>query len=89
MLGQSKGFLDNLRKYCKDESKVRYFPSWAEDVYLDANVKPAPEIEYRPDLFNIVFAGNIGDAQDMPAVLKAAELLKDDTRITRVRQLKA
>lgn len=78
VLGQSKGFLDNLRRYCKDETKVRYFPSWAEDVYLDANVQPATEIEHRPDLFNIVFAGNIGDAQDMPAVLEAAELLKDD-----------
>lgn len=81
VLGQSEGFLDNLRKYCKDKSKVRYFPSWAEDVYQEGDVSPAPEIDYRPDLFNIVFAGNIGDAQDMPAVLKAAELLKNEPNI--------
>lgn len=81
VLGQSEGFLDNLRKYCKDKSKVRYFPSWAEDVYQEGDVSPAPEIDYRPDLFNIVFAGNIGDAQDMPAVLNAAEVLKNDARI--------
>ncbi len=29
----------------------------------------------------MVFAGNIGEAQDMPAVLHAAELLRDNNSI--------
>lgn len=81
VLGQSKGFLASIRKYCSDPSKIRYFPSWAEDIYADDRPAPAPEVEYRPDLFNILFAGNIGEAQDMPAVLDAAEALRHNDRV--------
>jgi glycosyltransferase involved in cell wall biosynthesis len=77
VLGQSRGFLGSIAKYCNDKAKIRYFPSWAEDVFTDAKVQPAPEIPEWADGFTVVFAGNIGDAQDMPAVLDAAERLKD------------
>jgi colanic acid biosynthesis glycosyl transferase WcaI len=76
ILGQSKGFVQQIRKYCEDDGKIKYFPSWAESVYLDESAVFAPEIEYRKDLFNVVFAGNIGEAQDFPAILDAAEKLK-------------
>jgi len=81
VLGQSRSFIGNIQKYCYDAKKIHYFPNWAEDIYQVNSISPAVEVEYRPDLFNIVFAGNIGDAQDMPAVLDAAEKLKDDIRI--------
>lgn len=48
---------------------------------MDDSVKPAPEVLEWTDGFTVVFAGNIGEAQDMPTVLDAAERLKDDTRI--------
>ena len=48
---------------------------------MDDSVKPASEVPEWIDGFTVVFAGNIGEAQDMPAVLDAAERLKDDTRI--------
>ena len=78
VLGQSRGFLGSIGKYCNDKSKIRYFPSWAEDVFTDENVQPAPEVPEMVDGFTVVFAGNIGEAQDMPAVLDAAEQLKDN-----------
>lgn len=81
VLGQSKGFLESIAKYCTDRQKIRYFPSWAEDVFTDAVVQPAAEVPVLAGVFNVVFAGNIGEAQDMPAVLDAAERLKDNTRI--------
>jgi len=81
VLGQSRGFVDSIAKYCDDKKKIRYFPSWAEDVFADENVNPAPEIPEMTDGFTVMFAGNIGEAQDMPAVLKAAELLKDKPAI--------
>ncbi len=31
--------------------------------------------------FDVMFAGNIGEAQDMPSILAAAELLRDNRRI--------
>lgn len=81
VLGQSRGFLGSIARYCDDITKIRYFPSWAEDVFMDDSVKPAPEVPEWTDGFTVVFAGNIGEAQDMPAVLDAAERLKVHTRI--------
>jgi colanic acid biosynthesis glycosyl transferase WcaI len=81
VLGQSHGFLGSIAKYCDDKAKIRYFPNWAEDVFTDSSVQPAPEVPDIPDTFTVVFAGNIGEAQDMPAVLDAAEHLKHNTGI--------
>lgn len=81
VLGQSRGFLGSIARYCDDKAKIRYFPSWAEDVFMDDSVKPAPEVPEWADGFTVVFAGNIGEAQDMPAVLDAAERLKDKAGI--------
>lgn len=81
VLGQSRGFLGSIARYCDDKAKIRYFPSWAEDVFMDDSLKPAPEVPEWTDGFTVVFAGNIGEAQDMPSVLEAAERLKYDARI--------
>lgn len=81
VLGQSRGFLGSIARYCDDKSKIRYFPSWAEDVFTDSSVQLAPEVTDTPDTFTVMFAGNIGEAQDMPAVLDAAERLKGNAGI--------
>ena len=81
VLGQSRGFLGSIARYCDDKAKIRYFPSWAEDLFMDECVKPAPEVPEWTDGFTLVFAGNIGEAQDMPTVLDAAERLKDNASI--------
>lgn len=81
VLGQSRGFMDSIGRYCDDKVKIRYFPSWAEDVFKDDSPKLAPEVPKWDDGFTVVFAGNIGEAQDMPTVLDAAERLKDNSRI--------
>lgn len=77
VLGQSRSFLVSIAHYCDDKAKIRYFPSWAEDLFMDGHVQPAPEVPEWVDGFTVVFAGNIGEAQDMSAVLDAAERLKD------------
>ncbi|MBM3336523.1 MAG: glycosyltransferase family 4 protein, partial [Betaproteobacteria bacterium] len=77
VLGQSRSFLGRIAHYCDDKIKIRYFPSWPEDLFMDGHVQPAPEVPEWVDGFTVVFAGNIGEAQDMPAVLDAAERLKD------------
>jgi len=81
VLGQSRGFLGSIAKYCSDTQKIRYFPSWAEDVFSQADLVPAPEVPVREGVFNVLFAGNIGEAQDLPAVLSAAESLKHNAAI--------
>lgn len=81
VLGQSQGFLDSIAHYCADKRKIRCFPNWAEEVYSRSNVVPAPEVPSKKDAFTIMFAGNVGEAQDFPTVLDAAEHLKYSTTI--------
>ncbi len=78
VLGQSRAFLPELRRHVKDPSRVDYLPSWSEDELAEFNGEAAPEVTVRPDLFNIVFTGNIGEAQNFPAVLDAAEALQTE-----------
>lgn len=81
ILGQSQGFLASIAKYCSDAQKIRYFPSWAEDIFSQNSMYKAPEISVRDGCFNVLFAGNVGEAQDLPTVLDAAERLKDNPNI--------
>jgi glycosyltransferase involved in cell wall biosynthesis len=81
VLGQSNAFLTNIALYCTDRKKIRYFPSWAEDVFTENEPVPAPEIAKTLGTFNILFAGNLGEAQDLPAVIQAANLLNDQVNV--------
>lgn len=82
VLGQSHGFLKNISLYCNSPSKIRYFPNWAEDgQFFSSDVVAAPEISVVDDVFTVLFAGNVGEAQDFPAVLEAAEMLKGNLSI--------
>jgi glycosyltransferase involved in cell wall biosynthesis len=56
--------------------KVKYFPNWAESIFSDESPLFAKEIQIIPGSFNVMFAGNIGESQDFPAILSAAEILK-------------
>lgn len=81
ILAQSKSFIPKIRKIAKEKTRIEYFPSWAEEIYDQEKYNPAPEVESRTDFFNVMFAGNIGDAQDFPAILNAAEILKPNKAI--------
>ena len=77
ILGQSKSFLPHIKKYTKHDS-IAYFPSWAELEFSKINDE---NFYKKKSKFNIVFTGNIGEAQDFPAILDAIELLKVDPNI--------
>ncbi len=83
VLGQSRGFEANVITYGGVASRFRYFPQWSESLFGDglANAPIAPETEAYLGTFNVLFAGNIGDAQDFPAILEAAERLKGNPGI--------
>lgn len=81
ILAQSRAFIPNIVKYAGPAARVEYFPSWAESVCDMAQVTPAAEIQAGSPAFTVMFAGNVGDAQDFPAILRAAELLKDNPAI--------
>lgn len=71
ILGQSESYLNAIRKRCSSSTKLRVFPNWAEDQF-----KIVRTVEKRNKPFNILFAGNIGDAQDFESIVLCAKLLK-------------
>lgn len=76
ILAQSKSFIPQILKYAPPTTPVVFFPNWSEKMHNSGEVKSAPEVPSAPDFFSVMFAGNIGEAQDFPAILAAAEILK-------------
>ncbi len=60
-----------------DEDKILYLPQHFEADYSEV----ADNYPEKRENINLLFAGNIGKAQDMPTIIKAAELLKDKPNI--------
>lgn len=84
ILISSKGFEKSICEKGDFKEKLIYFPNWAEDVtgktpedFNIKNLKPYDEVGN----FIILFAGNIGEAQNLDAVIEAANLLKNEKKI--------
>jgi len=78
VLGQSKSFLDGIATYCTDPDKIKYFPSWPEDIFLGPATRIEEDIAKYNGVFKVLFAGNVGAAQDFPSLIHAAEVLKNN-----------
>jgi colanic acid biosynthesis glycosyl transferase WcaI len=78
ILVQSRAFEESIRKHISKEKPLFYFPNCAEKLYqpVPINIK-SPENNEMPKGFRVMFAGNIGFAQDFETILTAANLLKD------------
>ena len=81
ILGQSRGFVPMIAKYAGPNARIEYFPNWADHFPTVHDVVPAAEVPDDPEAFNVLFAGNVGEAQDFPAILRAAELLRDRANV--------
>lgn len=76
ILAASPSFVPNIQKYLKtDKDKVKFWPQYAT-VQKEEKKKDL----FNKGDFNIVFTGNIGEAQGLDLVIEAAYKLKD-TRI--------
>ncbi len=76
---QSRAFSDSIAHYAGTRDKTRYFPGWPEPIFVDfdADQPIAHELLGFAEKFVVLFAGNIGEAQDFPAIIDAAEALRD------------
>ena len=77
ILSPSRRLEPRIASYCSAGQRIEYFPNWAESGYESASLDAASEVPARSGSFNVMFAGNIGEAQDFPSILDAAERLKD------------
>lgn len=68
-----KYFINELN-ISKGDKKLIYYPSYAESCYEDIK-------QEENDVFDLVFAGNIGPAQSVETIVEAANLLKNEKDI--------
>ena len=81
ILAQSNSFRPAIKRLADPERRVEFFPAWAEAIFSNEKIELAAEIPFSPNSFNVMFAGNIGDGQDFPSILKAAEILRLEPEI--------
>lgn len=70
----SHGYRKSINSLGDYDSKIDYFPNWI-DVSLTENQENYKTPTF-PKGFNVVIAGNMGVAQDIPNLIEAAGLLK-------------
>jgi glycosyltransferase involved in cell wall biosynthesis len=72
---QSRSIKNLIKKKINNQKKAIYFPSWSEDLPFNKrkNIHKLIDKKY----FNIMFTGNIGEAQDFNSIIKAAKILKN------------
>ncbi len=76
----SEGFRRNLLQKGVTEGKIRVIPNWADtEVYTpEAPDRALAERLGLADRFNVMFAGNLGEAQGLDTVVAAAQILRED-----------
>jgi len=78
VLVQSRAFVPEITRHGVAEAVVRYFPNWGEATFdVPAAGVDSLRLSGIPDGFRVLFAGNVGAAQDFPAILDAAARLKE------------
>ena len=78
----SNSFIKAIEKRKISSEKIEFWPQYAEDFYKplpDSTVSDIPQ----DGVFNMIFAGNIGYAQGLDILVKAAVALKDKGKTVR------
>lgn len=66
------------RRVPVDETKVHYWPQYAEEYYRPMKPVAVDGIDQSDNSYKIAFTGNIGTAQGLDVLPRAAKLLKDE-----------
>ncbi len=74
---QSEAFKESIVEKGDFADKIFYAPNWAEDLFVNPVIDEKKYKDLMPDGFKVMFAGNIGEAQDFDSIIKAAELTKE------------
>ena len=78
ILVQSKAFIPSILSFGVDISRIVYFPNSSEEFYRPIELESdAIERKEIPQGSIVMFAGNIGEAQDFSTIISAAEKLRD------------
>lgn len=76
LLIQSRAFEESVRKLAAD-TRIVYHPNSVDKVFSCPQTGDVPVIAGLGEGFSLLFAGNIGTAQSVDVIVRAADLLKD------------
>ena len=76
ILISSQFFRKSITEKIQNKNKpIIYFPNWAEDIFTKPQIQQSQNATpVLPAGTNIMFAGNVGEAQDFESILIAAEI---------------
>lgn len=77
LLIASQAFRPSVLSFRVQPDKLYYLPNWSEATALPDKTNDFQYAGLIPEGFKIMFAGNVGESQDFPAILDAAEKLKE------------
>jgi len=81
----SEGYRSSIIQKGDFNKKLIYFPNWAEDVYKNSSIIDINDIflfsDFSSDDFILLFAGNIGEAQNLDKLIESAKLTRDNIKI--------
>lgn len=80
----SNSFVDSIENRNVSRDKIEYWPQYAEDFYMRLEKSYINEIP-KDDTFNIIFAGNIGNAQGLEILVQVASLIKEKSLPKKIR----
>jgi glycosyltransferase involved in cell wall biosynthesis len=76
----SESFIQSIHDRNIPISKIEFWPQYAEDFYMPLEKRLISEIP-NDDVLNIIYAGNVGTAQGLEILPKAAEIIKFNSDI--------
>lgn len=77
ILVQSRAFIPSVVSHGGQADRIAYFPNCADEMYRPIYARSESiDRGSLPEGFCVLYAGNIGAAQDFGTVLKAAEMMK-------------
>ncbi len=80
LLAQSHAFIEPIKALASG-TPVSYLPNSVDESFLKPVTEAVPQVAGLGTGFSVMFAGNIGSAQAVDVIVKAAELLKDHADI--------
>jgi glycosyltransferase involved in cell wall biosynthesis len=82
VLASSRGFIPKIEQRGGPVGRIHHFPNWVEDVHAtEANSQATLSADLPEGAFKLMFAGNIGRAQNFETIIAAAERLKEEANI--------
>lgn len=81
ILVQSRAFINSIAGMGIERDKIIYFPNSSADPFQKNTARHYSNLPEIPGGFRLMFAGNVGAAQDFATILNAAEKLKDHPEI--------